>query len=128
MKNVRGFKVDGTDKVQTNVVRLRSHDCIDESIKLFSSISDSKRLPKNYTDDFSWPKDAMVVIKNLSEQDCSLSIEMLRTDSEFVVLRSSRGPAKSLFTGISSTHVLHAGEAWTLRSCDALTPVGRLSV
>lgn len=118
----------GTERVATNTVRLRTHDAVDESIKIFSNVSESHRLPKNFTDDFSWPRDAIVVIKNLSEQDATVSIEMLRTDSEYVVLRSSRGPAKTFAAGIASTHTLHAGEAWTLRSCDALTPVGRLSI
>ncbi len=111
-----------------NCIRLRSHDCIDESIKIFSNVSASHRLPKNVTDDFSWPRDAITVIKNLSEQDCALSLEMLRTDSEYVVLRSSRGPSKILKAQEPATHILHAGEAWTLRSCDASTPVGQLSV
>lgn len=119
---------NGSDRVRTNCIRLRTHDGIDEAIKVFSNVSESHRLPRNCTDDFSWPRDAITVIKNLSEQDATVSIEMLRTDSEYVVLRSSRGAAKSLYAGQPSTHVLHAGEAWTLRSCDALSPVGQLSV
>lgn len=117
-----------TDRVQTNCLRISSHDCIDESVKIFSSVSHSHRLPKNTTDDFSWPRDAIVVIKNLSEQECAVSLEVLRCDSEYVVLRSSRGPAKAFHPGQKSTHPLRPGEAWTLRSCDALTPVGQLSV
>lgn len=120
--------MDGSDKVSTNCMRISSHDCIDDSIKIFSSVSASHRLPKRTTDDFSWPKDAIVVIKNLSEQECAVTLEILRCDSEYVVLRSSRGPAKSFHPGQAGTHPLRPGEAWTLRSCDALTPVGQLSV
>lgn len=120
--------MDGSSKVQTNCVRFSSHDCIDESVKVFSSIASSLRLPRETAEDFTWPKDAIVVIKNLSEQDCAVSLEILRTDSDALVLRSSRAGAKTFSQGDKSTHVLHAGEAWTLQSGDAVTPAGRLSV
>jgi hypothetical protein len=97
-------------------------------VKIFSNVSASHRLPKHTTDDFSWPKDDIVVIKNLSEQDCAVTLEMLRTDSEFIVLRSSRLKHAMLQPGGKLTDVLHAGEAWTLRSCDALANGSQLSV
>ena len=112
----------------TNVIRIQSHDCIDEAVKIFSNVSASHRLPKHTTDDFSWPKDDIVVIKNLSEQDCVVILEMLRTDSDYIVLRSSRLMSRLLYAGEKGTHVLAAGEAWTLRSCDALANGSRLSV
>src|SRR5271170_2504425 len=110
----------GSDRVRSNVIRIQSPDCIDEAVKIFSNVSASYRLPKHTTDDFSWPKDDIVVVKNLSEQDCAVSLEMLRTDSDYVVLRSSRMMARLLYPGEKGTHTLHAGEAWTLRACDAL--------
>jgi hypothetical protein len=115
-------------RARMNIVRIESHDCIDESIKIFSNVNASHRLPKHTVDDFSWPKDGIVVIKNLSEQECAVSLTMLACSAEYVVLRSSRGPAKAFYVGIKGTHPLRPGEAWTLRGCDALTPVGALSV
>lgn len=120
--------MDGSALIRTNCVRFTSHDCVDESVKIFSNVSASHRLPKHVTDDFSWPKDAITVIKNLSEQDCAISVEILRADSGCIVLRSSRGPAKTWEAGQKGTHVLHAGEAWTLQSADAISPVGGRNV
>ena len=120
--------MDGSQLVRTNMMRFTTHDCVDESVKIFSNVSGSHRLPKGTADDFSWPKDAITVIKNLSEQDCVVTVECLRADSGCIVLRSSRGPAKTWDTGQKGTHVLHAGEAWTLQSADAISPVGRLPV
>lgn len=118
----------GADRLRTNVIRITSHDCIDEAVKIFSNVSASHRLPKQTTDDFSWPKDDIVVIKNLSEQDCAVSLELLRTDSDYIVLRSSRLMHRLFYTGEKGTHTLHAGEAWTLRCCDALANGSQLSV
>jgi hypothetical protein len=120
--------MDVADKLRTNVIRVQSHDCIDEAVKIFSNVARSHRLPKHTTDDFSWPKDDIVVIKNLSEQDCAVSLEMLRTDSDYVVLRSSRLMHRLFYPGEKGTHTLHAGEAWTLRSCDALANGSQLSI
>jgi hypothetical protein len=118
----------GADDIRTNIVRITSHDCIDEAVKIFSNVSASHRLPKHTTDDFSWPKDDIVVIKNLSEQDCAVTLEMLRTDSDYIVMRSSKLTARLLYAGEKACHTLHAGEAWTLRSCDALANGSRLSI
>jgi hypothetical protein len=120
--------VSTDDKIRSNVIRIQSHDCIDEAVKIFSNVSASHRLPKHTTDDFSWPKDDIVVVKNLSEQDCAVSLEMLRTDSDYIVLRSSRLSARILYQGEKCSHTLHAGEAWTLRACDALANGSQLSI
>jgi hypothetical protein len=116
------------ERIQSNCLRLRTHDGVDEAIKIFSNVSGSHRLPRNFTDDFTWPRDAITVVKNMSEQDCTLTLEMLRTDSEFVVIRSSRCGTRSIRAEEKLSVLLRAGEALTFRSCDASTPVGALSI
>lgn len=128
MQGVEVLERSGTNRVASNTIRIQSHDCIDEAVKIFSNVSASHRLPKQTTDDFSWPKDDIVVVKNLSEQDCAVSLELLRSDSEYIVLRSSRLMSRIFYPGDKGTHTLHAGEAWTLRTCDALANGSRLSV
>lgn len=117
-----------TDRIASNCIRIQSHDCVDESIKIFSNVSSSHRLPRETVDDFTWPKDAIVVVKNLSEQECLVTLEMLRTDSEYIVIRSSRGGGREIKSGDKWELKLRGGEAWTLRSCDATSPVAGASI
>lgn len=111
-----------TEKATLNSIRLWSTDCIDQSIKLFSNFGESIKLPRNHKDDFSWNRDGIFVVKNLSEQDCTLHLGIIACTGDIVVMRSSHQSARVFKAGDSATRLLKAGESLTFRADNANDP------
>ena len=106
-------------KARLNSLRLFSGDCVDESLKLFSNFGESLRLKRNNRDDFSFNRDGLFVIKNLSEQEATIEIEVIACTGDYLVMRSSHQSARTFVQGQKVTRLIKAGESITLRSNDA---------
>lgn len=108
-----------TERATLNSIRVVSTDCIDQSIKLFSNFGESVRLPRNHKDDFSWDRDGLMVMKNLSEQDCTVEVGVIGCTGEYVVMRSSHQSSRVFRAGESAKRLLKAGESLTFRANNA---------
>jgi hypothetical protein len=114
------MEIISTQRATINSVRLKSTDCIDQSIKLFSNFGASQRLPRNDTDDFSFDQNGIFIVKNLSEQDCTIDVEVLKCTGDYLIWRSSRGGGMQCVEGSKMRQLpLAAGEAWTFRANNA---------
>jgi hypothetical protein len=109
-----------TERATLNSIRLWSTDCVDQSIKVLSNFGESQRLPKNDKEDFSWNRDGLFVVKNLSEQDCTLHVGVIRCTGDLIVMRSSHQSARTFRAGDSAKRLLKAGESLTFRADNAM--------
>lgn len=108
-----------TERATINSLRFISPDCKDESIKLLSNFGASIKLPRNHSDDFSFNRDGLLVVKNLSEQDCTLRIEVMKCTGDYLVMRSSHQSARTFAQGMSVSRLLKGGESLTFRANNA---------
>lgn len=116
---LENMEIISTQRATINSVRLKSTDCIDESIKLFSNFGQSQRLRRNEQDDYSFNRDGLFIIKNLSEQDCTFDIEILKCTGDYLIVRSTRQNARTMRERDTGRFLLRAGEAWTVRASNA---------
>jgi hypothetical protein len=110
------------ERSRLNSIRLYSGDCVDESIKLFSNFGESLKLKRRNRDDFTWDKNGVFVAKNLSEQECTLQVEVVGCSGDFWVCRTSRGGSIMLKPGEKRGFKMPGITSLTFRSNDAMDP------
>jgi hypothetical protein len=126
---MENISIQSTQRATLNSVRIKSTDMIDRGIKVLSNFGNSEYLARNHQEDFSFNRDGMLVAKNVTEQDCTVTFHCIRCTAEYLVVRSNRVSAR-LLSGPAGRRkesfktLLRAGESLTFRSCDASNPFG----
>lgn len=116
-------------RARLSTVKITTHECFKDCIKVFSNIEATHRLPSHTTESFSFHANGMLVVKNCSEQAAAVDAEVLSTfDDEPLIIRSNRSSARLWTMNEKKKTVLQGGEALTIRSIHARTPEGTHNV
>lgn len=116
-------------RAQLSAIKVTTHECVKESIKIFSNIEATHRLSSRITESFSFHVNGILVIKNCSEQAAAVDVEIVKAaEDEPLIVRSNRSSARLWSEGETKQTVLQGGEALTIRSIHARTPTGNNNV
>lgn len=105
-------------------IRVQVMDCADEQVWIQSTISATHKLPRNHKDDFTFGRSDLLIIKNHGEDECTFFMEVVKAAESGVFIGSNRRGGRGLTEGDSLTMLMRAGEVLSVRSYDAVEPVG----